>query len=776
MTSAHPSAWMYVVVLLSLAVLLIRDSGTDGRTAFLNDSQNLMPNPSIEVWDSARQLPLGWSVTNYSGATSPAWKSLSWSTSPVHNGTHSVFFDNKGATSSDTRDTVGTCYDWCLWDSLPVYVGGDTDTVARLYVYATSLTQYDASPDGPRLFIWFYSRLNMTTGPTTCPVSGSAPYLIIGDAGYCHNGTAYISGRGTDSKLLAADFNGTPAWQDLVFLGRTPGTSPYATLHIEIGTRIQTPNLFKTSFYLDDAWIETANGTPGCAPDGAVQACNPPTGGTQTCTNSQWSPCVACQSSWTCSGFGPCVDGVQTQTCTDANACVVPTNQPLLTRTCTVYNITDYIDQYLANTLTMPELMTHIGDYRSRGAAVYPPEPALVSLYDTQLLTHPLRFSMAGGYGWQGANALDSLLTMYDATKDVDYLAQAKTGIDLQMAGGLGAYGTDSAQHANLISQYLRFAYYVRRDGRTQYDADATQYYTFAVTNFLTTWSTQFQSFTKDGQNLGCIIVYGSNWVCDRWNAASGAALALLYAHLYQPNAEYLDKASRQARFFKTHGLHLFPACEGSGSQYLWGYRANNTGQPGDTMFPGNSSGECAGGTVGWGRYECDHWHEETHYALYELRMVYAFWEQHLIFTDADMAIFANTFQDMGNQNLTEPHRQDKIECWRENSLVDRHNAFETGYLASFAKWSNFDTALNTTFGTIVTKVSTSRDSNGHSQYYQCVTKADDTDVCWSGATLPSGSCTSLPGTYPCRVVEREMIFQGIADLTWARTRRPMLS
>ena len=667
---------------------------------------NALPNPGVESWNVAVSLPLGWTTTGYS---SPVY-TLTRTITPIHEGTYGVTFPNKGYITG----SVTACPNWCIYETDKAPVTAGTAVNAYFWFYPTSFTRGSGTiqTDGVRTWVKFYDSVGVGL-PT--------PNSLVGPI------------------LKEAQF-ATPSWQKIPFTGTVPATAASAVFRIEFGN-IAGSNEFAATFTLDDMWIESAYIPPSCT------------------------------SAWRCGAWSTCSAGTQTRSCTDDNNCNPPNppNPNPTSQTCTTtYTIQDRVAQYKAGSRTMQQLLTDIAAYRAATPSSGPPDTALVTLFDAQTAAYPYtgtgynRFAMAGGYGWQGANALDSLLTMYDATRDTKYLAKAKTGIDAQIAGGIGAYSTDSAQHGNIAAQYTRFAYYVRRDGLTQYGAAANDYYAFAVNNFLNRWSAGFKSFTKDNQDMGCFTNYDNNWACDRWNAASGMALSFLYAYLYESSPNYLDKAIRHATFFKTQGLHVLTGCSGTGSRYSWGYRAGNTGQPGDIMPTGTTSADCTG--LGWGRYECND-REEDHYALYELRMVYAFWEKGFVFTDADMAVFAQTFKDQLNGNTANPNRQDKIQCWTENPDAARHNAFETGYLQGFAKYAHFDSALESNYRTIITKLTTSRDSGGHSQYYQCVTKANGQAVCWDG-----GTCSTLPATYSCRVAEREMIVQSIADLAYSST------
>ena len=168
-----------------------------------------------------------------------------------------------------------------------------------------------------------------------------------------------------------------------------------------------------------------------------------------------------------------------------------------------------------------------------------------------------------------------------------------------------------------------------------------------------------------------------------------------------------------------------------------------------DVMPLGTTGGTCNGGTVGWGRWECGD-EEEAHYAAYELDMTYTFWRQRLIFTDADIDLFTNTFRGMWNNDAAEPNRMAWVRCWSENSQANRHNAYETGYIHGFARFGNRDSTLLASYDTILDKVTANLNSTGDSEYYWCVVKADQSRVCY---------------TPDNRTVEREIYLLVTADL-----------
>lgn len=691
------------------------------RTRSCSSGANSLPNPDVEDWNGliTNGLPLGWTTIKYAD---PTVLNLTQSTTPVHLGGHSVTFVNKGYING----SITSCPNWCIYetDNAPVTPG--TPILARLFFQPSSFTRR-AGSDGVRVKVSFYD-----AGHVALP---STPYWLNGP-------------------ILSESSFANQGWQELSMTGTVPVSAAYAKLRFEVGTQNSSANQFAATFTLDDMWIE-----------------------------SSYVPPPVCTSNWNYTAWSACSGGQQTRTATDLGNCTTP-NPPadVTSRVCS--NIYERIDEYKAGMISMQTLMGDIATYRTETQPPTAPDPLLVMLFDNQLAAYPNigtgynRFAQADSYGWSGTNAVDALLTMYEATKDIKYLTQARTGIEAQYQGGVAGIGTDSAQQGNVMAQFTRFTYLVRRYGITTYFVDADRYYNFAVTNYLTGWNLNFKSFNIGGQDMGCFVNYDNNWVCDRWNAASGMALSFLYAHLYQANSAYLDKAIRHATFFKTWGLQALPGCSGTGYRYSWGYRAENTGQPGDVMPIGTgtcgaTTGSCAQGTVGWGRYDCG-CHEEDHYAQYELRMAYVFWEHDLVFTDANMAIFAQTFKEQLNTNTANPSRQDKIDCWSENGNAAQHNAFETGYIEAFAKYAHLDPTLEAAYRVIVNKVTSTRDagpgnlgSSGNSQYYQCVLKAGGTTpVCWDGDSTHSPPCT-----YPCRVVIREMIMQDIADLTYSTTK-----
>lgn len=692
----------FLLVVLLGAILIYVSQNNAGRTAFTNPTQNQLPNSGLDQWNTTTALPNYWGASGWGGPT------LTLAQLP---NTQHTFAPNSLPTSAGFLDkgsspTISSCPNWCTWRTMGVTAVPGSITSARFYYYPISFSRTSGS-DGVRSLI----RFTDTTGGTLLTKYGPI--------------------------LKETDF-ATTGWKNVVIQEVAPANAAKVYLAIEVGT---TPtNQFVASFAVDDAWIESNT----------------------------------CIEDWQCSDYGACVNNLHTRTCTDQRNCGTTLNKPSESGTCTG-DISLRIAQYKAGTISMIDLMQDITAYRQ----AYTSPTALTSRFDALVAAHPPRNIMPS-YGWQGALGADAYLTMYDATRNQTYLNAAEAMLDSQIqtwnplwttpvsyckAGqnscewGLGRTpaepANDTAQGGATITNFLRYAYLVKRDNIANKNTKAQTYYDFSKNNFLVYWDHYFKNFTYNTQPMGCLLNTNSpfmddtaaTWACDRWNAAGGVAKAFLYAHLYNTaDVTYGDYATKQAQFFKAAGLHTAPACpsQTAAPRYEWSYRAH-TGLPGDI-------------SSGYGFYE-DSSYEGTNYAVADVDFIYTMYKHNIVFTSTDITYLVNTFKGMWNGDTTNPLLMNEVRCYDPNSgTAGVHNAGHTAHLQGFAQYASKDPQLSLIVQTIATKAATASlaSSNGDITIYQCITDQ-------LGQTI----CDSKESDY---TTNREMIHQTTADLLYSYT------
>lgn len=611
-------------------------------------------------------------VSEWTGALPTGWTTGGWShatgwrdltqSTTYRSGPYSVGFINKGY---DGTPYNTPCDDWCMWYSARAPVTPQTITHARFYFNPVSFQRISSAGDGVRISLIYYN----STGSEISVVGGPT--------------------------LVESNFANPGTWNEITLEGISPANAVTAAIKFTFATRTTDGvNTFLASFYVDDLWIESSD----------------------------------CTENWVCTDYTYCTGGYQARTCTDTNACGTTFNKPTQSRACEA-PIEKHISDYKSNAINIVSLLQEIGLWRE----------SYITNIQLEAMFNVARYRDRGDginyyswhrsepyMGWEDATAIHSMLTMYEATKKTSYLDMAIMYLDYEISlwpfegGNWGTYSDttpdrpsqDRASGGNLIENFVKFAYIIDRDGLVQYDVKAQDYYNFANENFLQYWNRDTRIFQLDGVEMGCIADNGqaATWGCDRWNAAAQVATSLLYASLYQPNDQYRSNAIRMATFFKQKGLHYQDSCAGSGPTYSWAYRYF-TGLPGDSNVNA------------WGQYENGH-REEIHYSNYDVRMMYDFWEQGLVYNDQDMEMIARTYvNNMWNRDYGEPYTQSQVDCWSYTQYTDMHRGFETGYIQSWAYYNEF----NPTMKAITERISKKLydDSVAHnnfwSSYYTCI-------------------------------------------------------
>jgi len=654
----------HIWILFGIIALVITIKSNPNLFAFDDPLSNTMPNSDVTSWTGA--LPTGWSTGGWSHGAN--WRDLNQST-VAKSTPYSAAFLNKGY-NGILAETP--CDDWCKWETGKAPVSPSSITRARFYINPISFMRYSSS-DGIRTGINYYDSAGI-----------------------------YIAGTG-GPVLKEADFIGVGLWKEIIIEGISPPGAATAAVQFTFATR--TDNQFVASFYTDDFWIES----------------------------------TSCTENWVCGDYTYCSGGYQERTCTDTNACGTTFNKPSASRSCEA-PIEKHIQDYKTNLINIPSLMQEIKLWRES----YISNEKLEAMYNRARYS-----SRSDGWdyswhrselymGWEDAMAISSMLTMYETTGKTSYLELAIKHIDYEItlwpfegANWGGAYdptvpdspARDRASGGNLAENYVRFAYIVKRDGLTQYNAKAETYYTFINDHFIQYWNRDVRQFNLDGIDMGCVADGGQNavWGCDRYNAAAQVATSLLYADLYKPNIEYKNNAIKMATYFKQKALHFKDSCVGSGSTYAWGYRYY-TGLPGDQNVNA------------WGQYEAGHT-EETHYSVYDVRLIYDFWSHGLVFTDQDMEIVARTFvNNMWNHDYSEPYTRSQVTCWSYTNFTDNHKGFETGYIHGWTNYNQFNPTMKAVTERIIKKSydDSIAKNNFWSTYYQCINQPYVGKSCYS--------------------------------------------
>jgi len=136
------------LLLAALVLAVLFRGGAPGRGAFTTPADNLLLNPGVEDWATTTPtLPTGWRVGGYSHVT--GWRDLAPTTlpAPVHGGTTSAGFLNKGYDGTPNSP----CDDFCWWDSDPAPVVAGTQIQARLFLYPAQFPIPANNNDGVRL-------------------------------------------------------------------------------------------------------------------------------------------------------------------------------------------------------------------------------------------------------------------------------------------------------------------------------------------------------------------------------------------------------------------------------------------------------------------------------------------------------------------------------------------------------------------------------------------------------------------------------------------------
>lgn len=660
-----------LVVVLVIFAIALLSDGGTGLFAFDNPANNKEPNPSVEEW-----VP-GDPDTSGVFKRPVGWTHTGWSHGP--NWEDLVPETNIVRTGSFSAGFIDKGFD------------GQRDVTA---CDDWCRFQTSKAPIADRAIIkaryYFY--------PESFTRYSSNDGIRVGLMFYDGSGDLISSGGGMT--LREEQFEMGAGWHEMQLEAVAPEGATHAAIQFTFATR--TGNEFLSTFYVDDVWIETEF----CAED------------------------------WVCDPWEYCRGGFQTRACVDNNECGLTFNKPEEGKTCQG-TIHEYKQQFKDGDMGIVGMMEEIKNWRDGYITSKELEQMwLTTRYLEREEGWIYSWHRSESYmGWEDAMAVSSMLTMYETTDKAEYLDMAIEYIDWEIGNwpfeGAGwsageRPASDRASGGNLIENWVRFAYITKRDGLSQYYAKGVEYSNFAEENFLQYWKEDTVKFTQNGIDMGCVAdgnpnVEGSTWHCDRFNAMLGVHSSYLYQYLYNGDEEYKDLAVRGANFFKYKGLHLHQNEDGSfGEHYEWGYRVHS-GEPDDDFD-------------GWGTYESGH-RDELHYAAYDMRAAYTFWEHDLVFDDTDMERFSNTVSHaMWNGDMADPLLYKLVSNWGIPGAGDMHYAFETGYTQGLTYYNQFDPIVKEITERIAKKLYDDGVATGSfwSDYYQCINTVEFGRICYS--------------------------------------------
>lgn len=407
-------------------------------------------------------------------------------------------------------------------------------------------------------------------------------------------------------------------------------------------------------------------------------------------------------------------------------------------------------------------VLTFIGIYVISGTGntdVYPEIPLKygygywLNTYDT------VNFAVHDGMGylhWENADAmamdesevLESLITMYDNTKDTKYLSLAVLHLDILKgytsdSNGDGLLDWKAMKDSNrflttsrLAYPFIYFARVVRDNQAEAYYDTADEYQAFVVENMIPYWEQWWRPYTQDGQLYGRF--YDEQESCGQYGAPHNRVsnIGRVYIDLWKLTGDehYKDIAERMVRTFKailqSQIAYKTVPSEPWVKYYTWHYLDRHGDWECDWCSINPSGWLCSG-------------RAELVYSNYDIALALNAYENGIVFDKEDMELFANSFNMMLVRDAKVGDKKTPV-LYHYVEYADptpwTNPFFTTHWVFHWFRIGIGDYQVLNVAEEIMHNIVLAGELNGdyYSTYYECVTdlRVGNDEMCYSEADL----------------------------------------